>query len=68
MSMLQQETWVRFGTNGIGLSDHQNRFRNGVRVGNWVENEYGDQLRKVLTRSHSFDETSLAPQPCIFLN
>ena len=47
MSMLHQETWVRFGTNGIGLSDHQNRFSNGVRVGNWVENEFGDHLNRV---------------------
>jgi len=36
---------VRFGTNGIGISDHQNRFSNGVRVANWVENEYGDNLK-----------------------
>lgn len=47
MSMLHQETWVRFGTNGIGLSDHQNRYSNGVRVANWVENEFGDHLKKV---------------------
>mmetsp|Transcript_18512 Transcript_18512/g.51144 ORF Transcript_18512/g.51144 Transcript_18512/m.51144 type:complete len:136 (-) Transcript_18512:263-670(-) len=46
MSIVHQETWVRFGTNGIGLSDHQNRFSNGVRVGNWVENEFGDHLSK----------------------
>lgn len=44
MSLVHQETWVRFGTNGIGISDHQNRYSNGVRVANWVENEFGDQL------------------------
>ena len=47
MSMLHQETWIRFGTNGIGLSDHQNRYSNGVRIANWVENEFGDHLSKV---------------------
>ena len=45
MALVHQETWVRFGTNGIGISDHQNRFSNGVRVSNWVENEYGDNLK-----------------------
>lgn len=45
MALVHQETWVRFGTNGIGISDHQNRFSNGVRVANWVENEYGDNLK-----------------------
>mmetsp|Transcript_43310 Transcript_43310/g.86910 ORF Transcript_43310/g.86910 Transcript_43310/m.86910 type:complete len:207 (+) Transcript_43310:1-621(+) len=44
MALVHQETWVRNGTNGIGLSDHQNRFSNGVCIGNWVENEYGDLL------------------------
>lgn len=52
MALVHQETWVRFGTNGIGISDHQNRFSNGVRVANWVENEYGDNL-KVRTFRHS---------------
>lgn len=51
-----QETWVRFGTNGIGLSDHQNRFSGGVRVGNWVENEYGNQ-----------QQVCLLPPPCAAL-
>lgn len=45
MALVHQETWVRFGTNGIGISDHQNRYSNGVRVANWVENEFGDQLK-----------------------
>ena len=45
MALVHQETWVRFGTNGIGISDHQNRYSNGVRVANWVENEIGDQLK-----------------------
>jgi len=45
MSLVHQETWVRHGTNGIGISDHQNRYSNGVRVANWVENECGDVLK-----------------------
>jgi hypothetical protein len=45
MALVHQETWVRFGTNGIGISDHQNRYSNGVRVANWVENEFGEQLK-----------------------
>mmetsp|Transcript_27541 Transcript_27541/g.69505 ORF Transcript_27541/g.69505 Transcript_27541/m.69505 type:complete len:203 (+) Transcript_27541:96-704(+) len=48
MSLMHQETWVRFGTNGIGLSDHQNRFSDGVRVGNWVENEFGHTQQAAL--------------------
>ena len=52
--MLHQETWVRFGTNGIGLSDHQNRFSNGVRIANWVENEFGDHLTKVALQNIAF--------------
>jgi len=43
MSLMLQETWVRFGTNGIGISDHQNRYSSGVLVGNYVENEFGNQ-------------------------
>jgi hypothetical protein len=53
MSLIHQETWVRFGTNGIGLSDHQNRYSSGVRVGNWVENEFGDQLQVDTTSTAS---------------
>mmetsp|Transcript_26778 Transcript_26778/g.52231 ORF Transcript_26778/g.52231 Transcript_26778/m.52231 type:complete len:203 (-) Transcript_26778:135-743(-) len=48
MSLMHQETWVRFGTNGIGLSDHQNRYSDGCRVGNWVENEYGHQQQATM--------------------
>mmetsp|Transcript_55796 Transcript_55796/g.136659 ORF Transcript_55796/g.136659 Transcript_55796/m.136659 type:complete len:204 (+) Transcript_55796:114-725(+) len=48
MALMHQETWVRFGTNGIGLSDHQNRYSSGVRVGSWVENEYGDTMQATL--------------------
>lgn len=44
MALVHQETWVRFGTNGIGISDHQNRYSNGVRVANWVENDFGTNL------------------------
>jgi len=46
MAYVHQETWVRFGTNGIGISDHQNHYSNGVKVGNWVENQYGDALKE----------------------
>jgi hypothetical protein len=42
---VHMETWVRNGTNGIGISDHQNRYSNGVRVGNWAENEFGDRMQ-----------------------
>lgn len=39
---VHMETWVRNGTNGIGISDHQNRYSNGVRIANWTENQFGD--------------------------
>lgn len=45
MALMHQETWVRFGTNGIGLSDHQNRYSSGVRIGSWVENDFGDKMQ-----------------------
>jgi hypothetical protein len=69
MSMLHQETWVRFGTNGIGLSDHQNRFSNGVRIANWVENEFGDHLTKVALEIVSlFLEKKKRFLVCVYLN
>lgn len=41
----QTETWVRFGPNGIGLSEHNNRYSAGVNIGNWVENKIGTTLQ-----------------------
>jgi hypothetical protein len=54
MALVHQETWVRFGTNGIGISDHQNRYSNGVRVANWVENEIGTNLNATTSEHVSF--------------
>ena len=28
---------------GIGVSSHKNEYRPGVRIGNWVEDQFGDQ-------------------------
>jgi hypothetical protein len=53
MSLMLQETWVRFGTNGIGISDHQNRYSSGVLVGNYVENEFGNQQQVRTRRSRA---------------
>mmetsp|Transcript_27437 Transcript_27437/g.56220 ORF Transcript_27437/g.56220 Transcript_27437/m.56220 type:complete len:206 (-) Transcript_27437:373-990(-) len=55
MALIHQETWVRNGTNGIGLSDHQNRYSNGVCIANWVENEYGDFLSATSPQVRDFD-------------
>jgi hypothetical protein len=60
MSLVHQETWVRFGTNGIGISDHQNRYSNGVRIGNWTENEYGDELKATSSDHVPFTAESTA--------
>ncbi|KAJ1487159.1 hypothetical protein T484DRAFT_1942007 [Baffinella frigidus] len=43
---VHMETWVRNGTNGIGISDHQNRYSNGVRIANWTENQFGDDQQR----------------------
>ncbi|MGB1607228.1 MAG: hypothetical protein ACPIOQ_81635, partial [Promethearchaeia archaeon] len=60
MALVHQETWVRFGTNGIGISDHQNRYSNGVRVGNWTENEFGHEMAATVADHHKFTSVSTA--------
>ena len=33
--------WSRGTGEGIGLSGHKNEFKSGVRIGNWVEEQFG---------------------------
>lgn len=33
--------WGRGVGEGIGLSGHKNEFKSGVRIGNWVEEQFG---------------------------
>ena len=49
-----EERWSRACSNGIGLSNYKNVFRDGARVGNWQEDQYGKMMQ---------DKTSLPTIP-----
>jgi len=38
---MAQSPWGRGTGEGIGLSGHKNEFKSGVRIGNWVEEQFG---------------------------
>ena len=39
--MSQAAPWGRGAGEGIGLSGHKNEYKAGVRIGNWVEEQFG---------------------------
>lgn len=38
--------WGRGTGEGIGLSGHKNEFKTGVRIGNWVEEQFSTEAKK----------------------
>ena len=38
---LEGIVWGRGAGEGIGLSGHKNEYKAGVRIGNWVEEQFG---------------------------
>ena len=38
---MQGVVWGRGAGEGIGLSGHKNEYKAGVRIGNWVEEQFG---------------------------
>ncbi len=60
-------SWGRGTGEGIGLSGHKNEYISGVRIGNWVEEQFGreasaagDSLQKFMAAQETA-ETSAAP-------
>jgi hypothetical protein len=38
---MQGVVWGRGAGEGIGLSGHKNEYKAGIRIGNWVEEQFG---------------------------
>merc|ERR1711934_652907 len=66
-----EERWSRACSNGIGLSNYKNVYRDGARVGNWQEDLFGHEMHDgtmqgvdpehfTSTQQNSFDRKSMA--------
>jgi hypothetical protein len=51
---MQSVPWGRGTGEGIGLSGHKNEFKTGVRIGNWVEEQFGQEAPKNCHQMENF--------------
>jgi len=51
---MQSVPWGRGTGEGIGLSGHKNEFKTGVRIGNWVEEQFGAEAPMDNTRMEKY--------------
>jgi hypothetical protein len=54
--------WGRGAGEGIGLSGHKNEYKKGVRIGNWVEEQFGREAEGCGDRMKEFTKRQEAAQ------